>query len=191
MLKLKARGLQRRSRRLRVWLLAVGWLCMLALVACGADDDDSGGAGSGAAGGGSGAVSGGGAGGGAGMSSGCGTESFAAIYQDIFAKQDYLCNSPACHGRGAGQTASVGNLELMSKDVAYADLVGMNSDGVLCGDMPRPRVMKGNAAGSLLVQKLRAATVTCGSVMPVTGTPISDAELARISAWINAGACYN
>ena len=171
----------------------MGWLCTLSLVACGADDDDAtGGAGSGVAGGGSGGVSGGGASGGvAGMTPSCGAESFAAIYRDIFAKPDYLCNSPACHGRGAGMTASVGNLELMTKEMAYADLVGMNSDGVLCGDMPRPRVMAGNAAGSLLVQKLRAATVTCGSIMPVTGVPISDAELARISAWINGGACNN
>ena len=123
--------------------------------------------------------------------SGCGSESFAKIYQDIIAPDTYMCSSPVCHGKPASGSASVGNLELMTKDIAYADLVGVKSDGVLCGDADRPRVVKGNAAGSLLVQKLRAETVMCGSVMPVTGTTITDAELARITSWINAGACNN
>jgi hypothetical protein len=75
--------------------------------------------------------------------------------------------------------------------MAYGDLVGKMSDSALCGDVARTRVMPGNAAMSLLVQKLRGDTVMCGSVMPVTGTSVTDPELARISNWINAGACNN
>jgi hypothetical protein len=174
-------------------------LCALAL-GCGADDDDTGAAGAAGGGGmpsggigGTTPIGGGGASGAsAGMgASGCGGESFAAIYKDIFSKTEYMCNSPVCHGKMAGQTGSVGNLELMTKDIAYGDLVGKMSDGVLCGDMPRTRVLPGNAASSLLVQKMRGDTVMCGSIMPVTGGPITDPELARITAWINGGACNN
>jgi hypothetical protein len=151
-------------------------------------------AGSGGAAGASGAGAGGtiaGAGsGGAGGAGGCGTQSFAAIYQDIFASPTYMCNGPVCHGKMAGQTGSVGNLELITKEAAYADLVGVASDGVLCGGTAT-RVVPGDAAGSLLVQKLRAMTVQCGSVMPVSGAPITDPELMRITDWINAGACNN
>jgi len=121
----------------------------------------------------------------------CGTESFAAIYQSIFASQTYSCNTTACHGRMAGQSASVGNLELLTKETAYKDLVGVKSDGVLCDDGMRTRVVPGNAAASLLVQKLKAETVMCGSIMPNTGIPIADVDQARITAWINAGACDN
>jgi hypothetical protein len=177
------------------WLgAACIWGALAFATSCGADDDDAGAAGAlpGGSGGGASGVGAGGGGAAAGTSaSGCGTESFAAIYQDIFTNQAYACNSPVCHGKMPGQTASVGNLELMTKDLAYMDLVGVSTDSVLCGDMPRTRVVKGNAAGSLLIQKLRAATVTCGSIMPVTGVPITDPELARITAWINNGACNN
>jgi hypothetical protein len=34
-------------------------------------------------------------------------------------------------------------------------------------------------------------TVQCGSIMPVTGVPVTDLELMRITDWINAGACNN
>lgn len=194
------------SKPLRWVLLALCSSCALAPAgACGADDDDAGGAAGTTPGGSSGGAAGSsGAAGGtmtAGASGstpmtmtpmgGCGTESFAKIYQDIFANETYMCSSPVCHGKPSNGSATVGNLELMSKDIAYMDLVGVKSDGVLCGDADRPRVVKGNAAGSLLVQKLRSETVMCGSIMPVTGNTITDAELARITSWINAGACNN
>jgi hypothetical protein len=164
---------------------------------CGADDDDTGpmaGVGGGGGSGGGGAGGAGGKAGGAGvagMSAGCGTESFAAIYQTIFASQTYGCNTTACHGRMDGQSGSVGKLELLTKEAAYKDLVGVKSDSLACGDGTFTRVVPGNAAGSLLVQKLKADTVKCGAIMPISGIPIADADQARIVAWINAGACDN
>jgi hypothetical protein len=164
----------------------------VALSACGAADDgsDTRVPGGGNGGGGAGGV-GGRAGGGAGMSGGCGPESFATIYQTIFASQTYSCNTTACHGRMDGQSGSVGKLELLTKEAAYKDLVGVKSDSLACGDGTYTRVVPGDAAGSLLVQKLKAETVKCGSIMPISGIPVADVDLARIVAWINGGACNN
>jgi hypothetical protein len=191
---------------LKQWSIGAALVCCALALGCGADDDD-GSAGSGAAGFGGSAPIGGMSGttslpmggtmmpssgsSGAMGASGCGSESFTAIYNDILSSPTYMCNTPVCHGKMTGQTGSVGNLELMTKDMAYGDLVGKMSDSALCGDVARTRVMPGNAAMSLLVQKLRGDTVMCGSVMPVTGTSITDPELARITNWINAGACNN
>jgi hypothetical protein len=187
---------RRLSAVARALLVAACWSCLAAVVGCGADDDDTGPfAGSGGSGGGG--AGGAGAGGRAGMSgvagmgASCGTESFATIYQTIFASQTYGCNSPVCHGRMEGQTASVGNLELITKEAAYKDLVGTKTDSVSCGDGMRTRVVPGNAAASLLVQKLKSQTVMCGAIMPISGIPIADVDFARITAWINAGACNN
>jgi hypothetical protein len=119
---------------------------------------------------------------------GCGSESFAAIYRDILASPTYSCSSAPCHGR-VGMLAAVGNLDLSTPAAAHAALVNKASDSTDCAG--KSRVTPGNAAGSLLVTKLRDATVDCGILMPVGGDPITDPELARIVAWINGGACNN
>lgn len=118
---------------------------------------------------------------------GCGTESFRAIYQDIFANPTHSCTAPSCHGRTI-RLEDVGNLDLSSVEIAYGELVGIGSDSDMCAG--KTRVVPGDPQGSLLVAKLRDATVECGLLMPV-GAPIDDASLMRITDWIGAGACDN
>jgi hypothetical protein len=120
---------------------------------------------------------------------GCGSESFAAIYESILKNTTYNCAGPLCHGRETAMAMSVGNLSLSTADVAYTQLVKVSSTGMACSAMPR--VVPGDAEGSLLVQKLRSATTTCGGVMPVGADEITDVDLKRITDWISAGACDN
>ncbi|HTU59639.1 MAG TPA: hypothetical protein VMF89_14410, partial [Polyangiales bacterium] len=120
---------------------------------------------------------------------GCGSESFAAIYDSILKNTTYNCAGALCHGRETAMAMTVGNLSLSSADVAYMQLVKVNSTGMACSGMPR--VVPGDPAGSLLVQKLRSSTTTCGGVMPVGADEISEVDLKRITDWISGGACDN
>lgn len=117
---------------------------------------------------------------------GCGDESFKAIYNEIFLKS--LCAAAPCHGRRKSLEL-VANLDMSTPAVAHAALVGKVSDGTACAG--RVRVTAGDAQNSLLVRKLRRATVDCGGFMPMDGEPIDDAALQRIVAWIDGGACNN
>lgn len=122
-------------------------------------------------------------------SGGCGTESFKAIYDSIFKNMTHNCTGALCHGREAAMAMPVGNLSLSSAAVAYMQLVKVSSDSMGCSG--KTRVIPGDAAGSLLVQKLRGSTTMCGGVMPVGAEEIPEADLKRITDWINAGACDN
>ena len=84
---------------------------------------------------------------------------------------------------------TVGNLSLSSAAVAYMQLVKVDSTSNAC--MGKTRVVPGDPANSLLVQKLRGANVMCGGAMPVGADEITDAEQKRITDWISAGACNN
>jgi hypothetical protein len=101
----------------------------------------------------------------------------------------YNCTGALCHGRDASMAMPVGNLSMSSASVAYMQLVKKASDSSACGG--KTRVVPGDAANSLLVQKLRGDTTTCGAAMPVNADSITDAELKRITDWISAGACNN
>lgn len=128
-------------------------------------------------------------GGGGGAASGnCGAESFAAIYRDILAKPAYACSSAGCHGRTSA-IAEVGNLDLSTSAAAYSSLSGKTSDSMACSG--KVRVKAGDPANSLFVQKLREETTKCGEVMPLGADLISDPDLARVTAWIQGGACNN
>jgi hypothetical protein len=120
---------------------------------------------------------------------GCGSESFAAIYQSILADKNYNCSGALCHGRDAAGLPMVGNLSLSNAQVAYMQLVGKSSDSAMCAG--KPRVVPGDAKGSLLIQKLRGDTTVCGAPMPVAADEITDDQLKRITDWINGGACDN
>lgn len=124
-----------------------------------------------------------------GSASGCGSESFAAIYQSIFMNSTYNCTGALCHGRDASMASAVGNLSLMSASVAYTQLVKKASDSTTCSGTTR--VVPGDPTSSLLVQKLRAQTAKCGASMPVNADEITDDELKRITDWITGGACNN
>jgi hypothetical protein len=84
---------------------------------------------------------------------------------------------------------AVGNLDLSTPAAAYTALVGKTSDSTTCAG--KVRVKAGDAAGSLLVSKLRDTTLSCGILMPAGSDPISDADLMRIVTWVNGGACNN
>jgi hypothetical protein len=120
---------------------------------------------------------------------GCGGESFAAIYQSILADKTYNCSGPLCHGRDAAGLPMVGNLSLSNAQVAYMQLVSKSSDSAMCAG--KPRVVPGDAKGSLLIQKLRGDTTACGAPMPVAADEITEDQLKRIIDWINGGACNN
>ena len=70
-----------------------------------------------------------------------------------------------------------------------ADCSKVKSNGAACTD--KTRVVPGDAKNSLFFQKLRGDTTACGAPMPVNADQITDPELERIKAWINAGACDN
>ncbi len=110
-----------------------------------------------------------------------GTESFAAIYSDIIMP---ICSG--CH-RSVNPT---GALDMSTVRKAFDDLVDQQAAGPACGSSNLERVVPGNSAMSLLVQKL-AGTQTCGSQMPLNGTPLSADQIDRIRRWIDQGAHDN
>lgn len=76
---------------------------------------------------------------------------------------------------------------------------GGDRDGVTCVSVMPPlvRVAPGDANNSLIFNKVHSKLVAtlapCGSPMPLpaTATPLTQAEVDLISAWITAGALNN
>jgi mono/diheme cytochrome c family protein len=91
-------------------------------------------------------------------------------------------NCSPCHTERAS-----GALDMSSATAAYADLVDVDAAGPACGSGSRVRVVPGDAAGSLLYQKV-AGTHDCGSQMPLAAPALSDGQIATIGDWIDAGA---
>lgn len=163
-------------------------LCLLStlvcLVACGDDDGSSGSGGTGG--------SGGSGGTGGAPQNDCvtianptGAPTFDAVFDEVLCTN--TCTDSFCHGaNGAGE------LQLHRREAAYTALINVVADGEECRASGLNRVVPGDAAASLLVQKLRPDPV-CGGAMP-QGVEISgegyvpDAQIAQIEAWINAGA---
>ncbi len=101
---------------------------------------------------------------------------FTELYNEMFA----TCGS--CH-----TSVHSSSLDLSSKGAAYVGLVGTPaSPSGSCANSGLTRVVAGNAAISLLHQKL-AGTQPCGSSMP-PGITLSASERGRVAAWISAGA---
>lgn len=72
---------------------------------------------------------------------------------------------------------------------AYGSLVDMPSE-----EAALKRVKPGDPAGSYLLHKLKGTHVEAGGVgvrMPMDSPPLNGAEIARIQAWIAAGAPRN
>lgn len=177
-----------RTRSLVVLALALS----LGVVGCG-DDDGGGTGGTGGTGGRS------GSGGGGGSRPTCddpattdcacvttptNAATFDAVFDEVFCTQ--TCTDSFCHGpTGAGE------MKLFRREDAYTALVGVLADGEECRDSGLMRVVAGDAAASLLVQKLRPNPV-CGGAMPqfaeMSDGYIPAAQIAQIEAWINAGA---
>ena len=94
-----------------------------------------------------------------------------------------------------------GNGVMSTQAAAYTNLVGVASAGtgagtsmITCASIAMPRVAAGNAAGSLLFNKvsskLAGVNAACGSPMPLpaTAVPLTQAQVDLIGAWIGAGA---
>jgi hypothetical protein len=101
-----------------------------------------------------------------------------------------------CDGCHSSPTLA-GNLDMGSQSTAYAQLVGVVSDGPFCGQSPHTRVVAGDADHSLLYEKL-AGTQDCGFSMPYHEGPgppgpgpFTAGELQTVHDWIAAGALDN
>ncbi len=88
----------------------------------------------------------------------------------------------SCHDAGAD-----GGLDLSSRAVAYAGLVGVTA---ACGGGASTRVIPYDPAASLLWRKLTRVDL-CGSRMPPAGPPSSVSDVRRVESWIAAGAPDN
>jgi hypothetical protein len=121
---------------------------------------------------------------------------FTRVYTAIIEPRCTGCHQPG----GSGLT--VGKLDMSSQGAAYAGLVGVDAQGtgagasgVACASVmpPRIRVVPGDAAGSLLFNKvdskLAGQSPLCGSPMPAgSAAPLTQDEVLLIAAWIDAGA---
>jgi len=88
------------------------------------------------------------------------------------------CAFSGCHGGGAPA-------EGMS---LAADLIAANIIGVTSNEQPDlKRIDPGNPAGSYLLKKVIGTDIV-GSQMPLSGGPLSQEQIDRISAWIQDGA---
>jgi hypothetical protein len=115
------------------------------------------------------------------LGTGCASqETFATIQERIFSGRG--CDVSTCHGSFASS-----NLDLRP-GAAYVQLVDVpvTAPGAPAG---KKRVLPGHSAASFLSQKLHGTfSPGEGGPMPAVGTPLSQAELALIDAWIDAGA---
>jgi len=99
------------------------------------------------------------------------------------------CNSSACHG-----AAAAGELDLRgSAAEALTTLLEGTGAGDECGAAGQPYLVPGDARASLLFQKLTGrvheaggdTSAVCGDRMPSGGSPVSEASMASVEAWID------
>ena len=120
---------------------------------------------------------------------------FTNVYANVIGARCTGCHRPGASG------VTVGMLDMSTQAAAYTNLVGVASagtgagtSGITCASIAMPRVAAGNATGSLLFNKVSSKVVgmlaACGSPMPLpaTATPLTQAQVDLIAAWIGAGA---
>jgi len=104
---------------------------------------------------------------------------FTRIYNNIIAVK---CGG--CH-----TTSVSGGLDMKDKKTAHAELL-KKAEGVACSPTMKTRVVPGNAAKSLIIEKLKPSP-SCGGQMPLARTPLTADSIKMIEDWINAGALNN
>jgi polyvinyl alcohol dehydrogenase (cytochrome) len=104
---------------------------------------------------------------------------FSAIFEEIFVADG--CNTTSCHG------GNQGNLSMNTRDQAYANLVGTPAAGASCAASGLVRVVAGDPAASLLLDKVSSTTPVCGTAMPPAG-PLDERQVEQIREWIARGA---
>jgi hypothetical protein len=108
---------------------------------------------------------------------------FTSLYDDLFAQPSFGtgpgCANDYCHG-----ATGSGGLSVSTKQGAYDALVSAEGSASCGGEI---RVVPGDPDASLLVQKI--TDPSCGDRMPKDNEdPLSPETVARIRAWIRAGA---
>jgi hypothetical protein len=103
--------------------------------------------------------------------------SFAVVYQTVF--------QPSCITGCHSATTPMGNLDLSTRDGAYASLVGVLASGSACAFTAEKRVAVGNPATSLLYTKM-VDLEDCGGPMP--SLPLDPGSVELVRAWIANGA---
>ncbi len=110
---------------------------------------------------------------------------FTMVYADIVSTVCLPCHAPG----GTGDAA--GGLNMSTQALAYANL-DKSASGASCKSSGLQLVVPGNAAMSLLVEKVESAQPPCGSRMPYgcagAGPCLSTSQIQEISDWVNAGA---
>jgi hypothetical protein len=110
------------------------------------------------------------------------TVTFTKVYSDVLSGVCLPCHAPG----GVGDAA--GGLDMSTQAVAYTNL--QKSAVATCSG--RARVVPGDAAMSLLVEKVETAHPPCGTQMPYGcggATPcLSAVQVQEIVDWINGGA---
>jgi hypothetical protein len=115
------------------------------------------------------------------------TVTFTMVYADVLSPSCTPCHTP---GGGTGDT--LGGLDLSTQALAYTNLQ-KSPAGAGCKGMGLTLVVPGDAATSLLVEKVQSAAPPCGSQMPFgcgagAVTCLSAAQVQEIADWINGGA---
>lgn len=98
------------------------------------------------------------------------------------------CATP-CHNPAVGS----GMLDMTTKELAFANLVGTTAMGPECGGTGSTRVVAGDPEASLIIAKLEGrpvagASALCGERMPFGGTPLSPETIGSLREWIRLGA---
>jgi hypothetical protein len=121
---------------------------------------------------------------GGGGGGGGGAPSFSELYQGILKPQCGLCH-PAVNAA----------VDFSTEDLAYSSLLGSNGMGkpqmVVCAGNKVPYVTPGDPSKSYLLPKMdkaKASGVVCDTLMPQTTGGADAATVAKVRAWIMAGA---
>lgn len=106
---------------------------------------------------------------------------FDEIQAEVF---DQSCVSGACHDSGT----RAGDLSLAAGE-SFGELVDVEPDNAAARDAGLLRVEPFSVEGSFLVDKLRGTLSGGeGAQMPIGAPPVPEEQIARIEAWIAAGA---
>jgi hypothetical protein len=105
---------------------------------------------------------------------------FAAIQESIFSPR---CAIPTCHDSAVRS----GGLNL-EPDESYDELVGVEPTVDAAREAGQLRVDPGDPENSFLLIKLEGPPLGQGGRMPLTGTPLTPAEVDVIRTWIADGA---
>ena len=95
--------------------------------------------------------------------------------------------SPICSGCHNGTGASLPGIQNLTAGHTYASLVNVTS----IENPALKRILPGDPDNSYLVLKIQGSPGISGQQMPLTGGPLSQAQIDEVRAWVAAGALNN